>query len=115
MEENFDRLLSSWIGSLSKTYKLNFKPYGLDALFFLRGVQLNEPILRIVTMFQDLEFCVFMFGPTLEELSLITEEFEALLNVSKSGKVIYSIILNGYVNSMAFLLEVHRDTFLPTR
>lgn len=88
MEGNFDRALSSWMAFLSVD-KLNIKAYGLDFLFFLRKVQLDETILRAAVMFCDLEFHVFKFGPTLKELFPIVKEFKALFGYLKRSQVIY--------------------------
>lgn len=112
MEVNFDKLLSLWMGLFFyKVDKLNFKDYGLNALFSLKGVQLDEPILRAVTRFKDLEFHVFRFSPTLKELCPIEEEFEALFIILRKGEVICLIMLNGYVNSMVSFLRVQKDAF----
>lgn len=104
MEGNFDRLLTSWMSSYSKVDKLNFKMYGLDSLFSLKGLQLDEPFLRVVVWLWDFEFHIFKFGLNLEEQCHIVEEFEALLSSFKRSEVIYLTILNKYVNSIASCL-----------
>lgn len=113
MEKNFDRLFYLQIGSSSIIDKLNFTTYGLDALFSLKGVQLNKPNLRPATRFWDPKFHIYRFYSTLKELCPIRKEFEVLVGISKRNEAIYLAILNGYMKFMAFLLEVHRDTLLP--
>lgn len=83
MERNLDRFLFSWLAFLPKVDKLNFKFYGLDFLFSLKGVQLDEIILSVIVRFCDFEFVVFRFSPTLKELWPIVEEFKELLGDPK--------------------------------
>lgn len=113
MEGDFDKLLSSCMFFLSKVDKLNFKAYGLDYLFSLMGVQLDETILRVATRFSNPELHIFRFGPILKELCPILDEFKALLGGPKRSKVIYLIILDGYMNYMASLIRVYRDRQFP--
>lgn len=63
------------MNSLSQVKGLNFKRYGLDYLFSLIYVKMKEKILRVAIRFLNLEFHIFIFGPSIEELCLIIKQF----------------------------------------
>ena len=69
--------LTSWISSLDGSEKLNFRGFGLNALFTLSRTPLHLPFLRVVAKFWNPVTHVFSFGG--QEMCPTFKDFQALM------------------------------------
>ena len=78
--------LTSWISSLDGSEKLNFRGFGLNALFTLGRTPLHLPFLHAAARFWNPVTHVFSFGG--QEVCPTFEDFQVLMESKRSEEIL---------------------------
>ena len=86
MEAFLVKNLTSWISSLDGSAKLNFRGFGLNALFTLGRTSLHLPFLYAAVRFWNPVTHVFSFGG--QEVCPTFEDFQVLIESERGGEIL---------------------------
>ena len=86
MEEFLAQNLSAWINNLDGSEKLNFRGFGINALFTLSRTPLHFPFLHAAARFWNLVTHVFSFGG--QEVCPTFEDFQALMESERNEEIL---------------------------
>ncbi|MBY3556027.1 hypothetical protein HGI15_22055, partial [Modestobacter lapidis] len=108
--EKFDEVLASFLGLMNAGDKKLFAKFGLNLLFSLRHLKMNDSFLRAATYFWDDKVHVFRFQ--FDELCPIFEDFCALFGVKPIGPFVYPTVRRCYLDTLVNLLEVPKSSIM---
>ena len=86
MEKFLTQNLTTWIANLDGSEKLNFRGFGVNALFTLSRTPLHFSFLHAAARFWNLMTHVFSFGE--QEICPAIEEFRALMESRRDEEIL---------------------------
>ena len=86
MEEFLAQNLTAWIASLDGSEKVNFRGFGINALFTLGRTPLHLPFLQAAERFWDPVTHVFSFAG--QEICPTFEDFRALMESERDEELL---------------------------